>query len=717
MRRRCLALLHFLLVLVLFPSLVRAQPVNGLACGSGCPDQLPVCNTDNQCGPCVQDSQCKGGKVCDVAFGHCVDLSAAKYGGGCNSLGSSAASASLGSGMLGGLAVLMGLFFWSAHRQKGRVHRLRAALGLLIGVGSLALASEAAAQTTAPPTVQFNAQTFRPVVGPGNLFTVDGTLIGRARFPMGAVLFEFAGRPLRLLASDGSTFASTVRSMSTVHVLPGFTIAPWLALSADVPIVVYQAFDQRTPDSHIPVTPSIAGVGDVRLMTKIRIKNNEQGGLGLAAIPQFTFPTGSADDLRGDNTVGIEPRLAVDYRFKRGVFIALNVGYYLRTYNRSVDFGLTRVADQLRYGIGLGLPIAKGFGLAGEVNGATSFYRLAGGDFYTPLEGYLGARYTHTSGFEITAGGGSGFLSAPGSPQYRAFISIGYVPTAKSPKKTPDDSALDLDQRRMETSGRAAGTVAGTGLTAAIAPPDPDQDGVLGALDACPNEAGALETKGCPDADKDGIADRDDSCKDEPGLVQHKGCPPPITDEDTDGLLAPMDKCPTQAGPKENDGCPDQDQDKDGIVDRLDKCPATAATGTTDGCPLVEVKEDEIKLGKPIQFTPGSDALDPVSKPVISALARAVHDDPAIKKIQMTVSASGDKKAAKKLVKKRVKTLTTALDNAGVPKKQLKINKAKDPGEDLVSHIDVIRGKVKAPREKKEKPAKKERHHRRKKTQ
>jgi outer membrane protein OmpA-like peptidoglycan-associated protein len=551
---------------------------------------------------------------------------------------------------------------------------------------SLGLAGAAAAQTTSAPTVTFNAQTFHPVVGPSNAFTVEGTAIGRTRFPMAAVLFEFAGRPLRLILADGTTFASTVSAMATAHVMPGFAATRWLALSVDVPIVAYQSFDQRTPDSQVPVTPSVAGLGDVRLMTKFRIKNNDDGGFGFAVIPQFTFPSGSADDLRGDNTVGIEPRLAADYRFRNGTFIALNVGYYLRTYNRTVDYGLTRVADQLRYGLGVGVPVVKGFGFVGEVSGAASLSKFTGGSFYTPVEGYLAARYSHQSGFEITAGGGAGCISAPGSPQYRAILSLGYVPRAKASERVKDE-----DRRQQPTTDATTEENKPVRL-----PGDLDGDGLVGAADECPRDAGPARTKGCPDRDGDGVVDWDDKCKDQPGPADHAGCPVQVADTDRDGIPDKQDKCPTVAGLKENDGCPDQDADKDGLVDRLDKCPTVAGPKSLDGCPPIEVKDTEIKMQKAIKFVAGSEELDPDAKLVIRALALAVHNDPAIKKVKITVSASGDKKAAKKLVAKRAKALAIALDNAGLPKSQLLIEKAAEPGEDSISRVELDRGQAQA---------------------
>ena len=102
--------------------------------------------------------------------------------------------------------------------------------------------------------------------------------------------------------------------------------------------------------------------------------------------------------------------------------------------------------------------------------------------------------------------------------------------------------------------------------------PDSDGDGVIDGEDNCPNAAGTLN--GCPDSDGDGVADKDDRCPNAAGTLN--GCP----DSDGDGVADRNDACPNAAGTV--DGCPDSDGD--GVANKDDKCPNTAAR-TADGCP------------------------------------------------------------------------------------------------------------------------------------
>lgn len=109
---------------------------------------------------------------------------------------------------------------------------------------------------------------------------------------------------------------------------------------------------------------------------------------------------------------------------------------------------------------------------------------------------------------------------------------------------------------------------------------DRDKDGVSDKKDACPDDYGLQEFKGCPDTDEDGFPDILDKCPDLPGRFD--GCP----DTDNDGFPEDLDNCPTIPGKLQ--GCPDTDHDnypdlneKDPL--RYDQCPTTF--GNHNGCP------------------------------------------------------------------------------------------------------------------------------------
>ncbi len=149
-------------------------------------------------------------------------------------------------------------------------------------------------------------------------------------------------------------------------------------------------------------------------------------------------------------------------------------------------------------------------------------------------------------------------------------------------------------------------------------PPDSDGDAVANAQDACPDQAGPAENQGCPlaapgDADGDGVPDDQDACPEQTGPDAGRGCPlppdadgdgipdvndpcpdvfapeeggcPPAPDDDGDGVPNHLDICPDQPGPAENQGCPLTDTDADGIPDDADACPDQPGPADNQGCP------------------------------------------------------------------------------------------------------------------------------------
>jgi hypothetical protein len=550
--------------------------------------------------------------------------------------------------------------------------RTRALVLLLILSGTPAWGQE---------TVSFNAQTFRPALGPGSLFTVEGTLMPRRLWPMGGVVFAYAHRPLRAVVADsGETWANTVPGLVTAHLMPGAGLTRWLAVAADLPVVLYQRFDDRTPITDLPTRPTVAGVGDLRLLLRARLRDNEVRGLGLAALAQLSFPTGSVASLRGDGTVGIEGRLAADYRFARGFLLALNLAFYVRTYNRDLTFGTTRVGDQLRYGIGGYAPIGKGFGALGELAGAVGLSRADGGDVYAPLEGLLGARYAHRSGLQATLGGGGALLSPVGTPSFRLLFGVAYVPAGAPPKRPAPEPP---PAPRPGRAGQAA---------PAPVSDDEDGDGVSDSLDRCPNRAGPRDNEGCPGSGERPAPPRTSPVTPPPPAAKP---PPPVT--------PPPSPVAPPASPPEPEPSPGPapaeslDADGDGITDSADRCPAKAGPMEHQGCPLLDVSDTLIRLGQPVRFAAGSATPEGDLAPLCKALARLLELDPAIKKLRITVPG-GEQKGAKRLAGQRAKALSRLLLDQGLGKKQLQVRPVKGPG-DAISEIELLRGKKKRNRD------------------
>ncbi len=184
---------------------------------------------------------------------------------------------------------------------------------------------------------------------------------------------------------------------------------------------------------------------------------------------------------------------------------------------------------------------------------------------------------------------------------------------------------------------------------------DNDKDTILDTNDKCPMVAEDLDkfedTDGCPevDNDKDGILDGADKCpneaEDKDGFEDTDGCPD--LDNDKDGIVDAKDSCPNDPedkdGFEDEDGCPDPDNDKDGIVDAKDKCPLEPETfngvDDEDGCPEKETKvyvtREKIVITEKIFFEFNKARILPKSDGLLDNVADVLNKFPQVKKIRI----------------------------------------------------------------------------------
>ncbi|MBK8194291.1 MAG: SUMF1/EgtB/PvdO family nonheme iron enzyme [Lewinellaceae bacterium] len=115
--------------------------------------------------------------------------------------------------------------------------------------------------------------------------------------------------------------------------------------------------------------------------------------------------------------------------------------------------------------------------------------------------------------------------------------------------------------------------------------------GIPDASDACPQEYGTANARGCPDADDDGVPDQSDRCKYVAGLARWQGCP----DTDGDGVPDHEDKCPSEKGEIALEGCPRADNM---ILVRGGTFQMGSNDGEADEKPVHSVTVSDFYLGK-----------------------------------------------------------------------------------------------------------------------
>jgi outer membrane protein OmpA-like peptidoglycan-associated protein len=186
-------------------------------------------------------------------------------------------------------------------------------------------------------------------------------------------------------------------------------------------------------------------------------------------------------------------------------------------------------------------------------------------------------------------------------------------------------------------------------------PKDRDDDGILDANDACPDDP----------EDRDGFQDKD-------------GCPDP--DNDGDKILDALDSCPNEPedfdGFEDQDGCPDPDNDHDGFLDKDDQCPneAEVVNGNKDydGCPdegLIELHNDRIVLEERVLFDFERARVKSAAKPVLNAIVSLFKQHPEWIKIRIEGHADqrGKEEYNQQLSEERAGNVRQDLIKIGIP--------------------------------------------------
>ena len=443
-------------------------------------------------------------------------------------------------------------------------------------------------------------QTFRPIVGPGGVFSVEGVEpLGHLEVG-GSVMLNYSSEPLVTELDD--EIVPVVNQQLALQTQVGVGIAERLQLDVAFPMYLVNDVTWMGEDA------SGFALGDMGLRAKGRIWQS-QGAVpvGVGASAAVRLPTGDQSAFTGVQGVAVSPRAIVDAQLGP-VYLAANLGVALQQEQELVNLS---PGSAFHYGLGAELTLLEGVLSAGaELYGGTQLDEFFGDFRSAPLEGLVGVRLRTPAGVGVLTGAGGGLIPGFGSPGFRAIVGVSYAPPA--PEAQPDPTPSEVT--------------------------DGDEDGVFDEQDACPDQPedvdGFEDEDGCPDPDNDGDGTPDDidECPDLEGPAERQGCPPegsepegegegegdeeqaaPATapelvaqaleeartaqrvaaeqdqleagDADGDGIMGEDDFCPEQPGEPDNDGCPMLDLDDDGVADADDRCPAEAGPADNDGCP------------------------------------------------------------------------------------------------------------------------------------
>src|SRR5690554_5821508 len=494
---------------------------------------------------------------------------------------------------------------------------------MLAGALSLVAAMALSVDVSAQENLEFDAQTFRPAAGPYSIFTQDTSEVLKNLEASGAVILNYASRPLVLERPGDQDDIALLDQQLAMHVVAGIGFFDIMQLDLGLPVY----FINESAVSNTEIQGGV--VGDLSLTPKFTLLSRDTLPVGLGIRANVTLPTGREQALVGAGTLSVAPALIVDTQIAN-VVLTTNLGVRILEDRpvRNLNAG-----DRFKYGAGAEASFLSGLlKVGGELYGSTQLGEFFADKREAPLEGILGAKIVSDTGFSVFGGAGGGLVSGVGAPEFRAFLGLRYafVEREEAPEGDRDEDGI-VDSR--DECPDEPGPVSNNGCPVM----DTDGDGVPDDVDQCADEPGPASNNGCPigDADGDGVPDDVDQCVDEPGPASNNGCP--ISDGDGDGVADDVDKCPDIAGSPTAQGCPDADFD--GIPDDEDKCPDKPGLREDDGCPPKDVKvvreAEEIKILEMVYFDLGKATLKSESFNLLQQVALVIRSNPDITKVEI----------------------------------------------------------------------------------
>lgn len=271
---------------------------------------------------------------------------------------------------------------------------------------------------------------FKPAVTADSFVITEGTDIrwtpDESRVQLG-VAGNGAWNPL-VTVQDSEISDRIVSGRAGFDLFGSLSLDEGLALGLDVPLFAAQAgVDDPRP----------AGVGDLRVVPKIRILDDAKRGIGLAVVPEIRLPTHSDEQFSGGARSAVfAPRLAVDHRFGQ-LRLGANLGLLVR---EATLFRNIRAASEFTYSAAaeLDLDDSDGYAALGvDLYGGVGLAELDLEE--APLEGQLYLRVQPTPELQLDIGPAMGLVAGYGTPTARVYAGLRWSP---KPRPVPEPVAL-----------------------------------------------------------------------------------------------------------------------------------------------------------------------------------------------------------------------------------------------------------------------------------
>ena len=164
------------------------------------------------------------------------------------------------------------------------------------------------------PRQSIDLERFKPYLTADGFVVTEGTAVRNALpgdpIQLGLTL-NGALNPLVVVGANNGVVNHLVSRRFGADLLASMTIVDRAALGVGLPLFFAQAGD---------LNPNGGGIGDLRLVPKLRITDDRTAPFGLALLTELRLPTHSDDEFSGGaRSVVLAPKLALDHRFPLGI--------------------------------------------------------------------------------------------------------------------------------------------------------------------------------------------------------------------------------------------------------------------------------------------------------------------------------------------------------------------------------------------------------------
>ncbi|MGC4063261.1 MAG: OmpA family protein [Polyangiaceae bacterium] len=433
---------------------------------------------------------------------------------------------------------------------------------------------------------------FEPTSADSTFFTTSDVLPGQGSPLRFGFVGTYARAPLILStrSSGSERHRDAISDQELLHVQVAVRLHRRLTLDANLPLVFTDKGGAAQNVIDQGVSLSSRGFGSPRLGGRLTL-NESAGALPATGVSARAWlPFGDTD--------GTTDASRTSYAFDLIASNAHGSIYYGVNLGRRHQWH-DSVLPTLRSSWTMSASVAyryQALQIGPELFGSTSAddFAHAFARRNNHLEALLGLKY-RWGAFVFGAAAGPGLAKGPGTPRYRALLSVAIDPGYGQPSHRKRQASLEAARLSRADAGREGVRATGDARsptkitsespTSLVLPGarDNDKDGIFDDVDACPNTSGVSSN-----------------------LAERHGCPP---DRDGDAIVDADDACPDVAGPPSSDP-------------------------KRNGCKvLVQVTGQSLVISQQIQFATGGDVVLPESEPTLRELAQLLGEHPEITRI------------------------------------------------------------------------------------